>query len=198
MTALAELLPQLEAAWARSGLIDEHMLPGLTEPEIRQALAGLTDDPPAELIDWFRWHNGTPTVLPVFRMAPSGFEPLSLSLALAVRVRDLELSADAGAEAPEMDPAGLIQPEFLPIGGSAGGSILMVALAAGAWGSAGAVMRVRWDEYPFWSVQAPSLTAMVELWLTALDTGLWSWVEDGVWDFPMELPPQLRDHSELL
>ncbi len=40
MTALEQLLPQLEAAWANNGLSGEHMLPGLTEPEIRQALAG--------------------------------------------------------------------------------------------------------------------------------------------------------------
>ena len=42
MTALDQLLPRLESAWAHTGVTGAYMLPGLTEPEIRRALAGLT------------------------------------------------------------------------------------------------------------------------------------------------------------
>lgn len=95
---LSTALVELEATWLRNGMPHTHCLaPGVEAAEVEAALASAGLTPPAEILEWFGWHDGTiwsPTegdVLPALGLG--AFQPLSLTQALDERSRMRELAA---------------------------------------------------------------------------------------------------------
>jgi hypothetical protein len=172
MTKLTAALEGLEQAWLRNGMPHTNWLAaGLEATEVEAALAPVGLTPPAEILEWFGWHNGTiwsPTegdVVPGLGMGR--FAPLSLIQALEERSMMMEVAAsleDDPMAIPEDLP--LWEVAWLPVGHDAGGSVLTAELGAE---DTVPVRDVSWDDGEFKTVRAESLAAVVELWIEWLD-----------------------------
>jgi hypothetical protein len=174
VTKLAAALVDLERAWLRNGMPHtEWLTRGLEASEVKAALATVDLTPPAEVVEWFAWHNGTSwslltegDVYPALGLG--GFVPLSVADALDERAMMAELAAEL-AEDPMAIPEDLPlwEPSWLPVGRASGGGLLTPELGAEE------TVRVRvvdyWDER-FKAVRAESLAEVVELWIEWLDT----------------------------
>jgi cell wall assembly regulator SMI1 len=197
VTRLTAALEGLERAWLRNGMPHTHwLMPGLEASDVQAALAAVDLAPPADVIEWFGWHNGT-----VWSLVTEGdvypalglgsFVPLSLAEALDERSRMAELAASL-AEDPMAIPEDLPlwEPSWLPIGRSSGGALLTPELGTEK------TVRVRvvdyWDQ-EFKKVRAESLAEVVEHWVEWLD-GFCEWdpaVRTWSYDFAA-LPVELR------
>lgn len=171
MSALPALLQELETAWARLGLPESlRLAPGLAKADVVAALkdAGLPVND--EIVEWFHWHNGKAVGNSVV-LAPSGFDALSLQEALNHWQNSLTLveAAPWSGESPSYWWGDC----WLPIGLNTGAVFLAADLADG-----NAVRSVVWDGDDFRTVLAESLSQMVQIWLDALATGIWSWGDE--------------------
>jgi cell wall assembly regulator SMI1 len=129
VTELMTLVRELESRWALKGS-DEHEAPalGLDREEVVATLKASGLRAPAEVIDWYSWHNGVAPEEAGSRwvqLAPSGFHQLSLQESLDEREAWTQHAAQSmgdlagflGDEAPEMlEPSYWWEPTWLPIG----------------------------------------------------------------------------------
>jgi hypothetical protein len=100
VTSLPDLPAQLEDAWARKGAPPAAWLaPGLAAEEVERELGAAAFGAPAEIVEWFGWHNGTidTTVVRNF-LGPTGWWPFSLAGALEERTHAAEISAELDEE----------------------------------------------------------------------------------------------------
>lgn len=198
MTGLTAALDELETAWRRKGSTDMARLrPGLQVEQIVAFLRGAGSRAvPAEIVEWFAWHNGpaTPNIArEMVRLAPSRFEPLSLETGFYAKAwlsdgaRVLAV-ADA-SQGEERNPSFWWEEAWWPIAADGVSTILVADLGSG--GDAVAVRAVDWsDPEGFRLVRARSLASMVRIWLEVDDDYWWWSVEEESWSFdPRKLLP---------
>lgn len=177
ITLLPELLGRLEASWESHGVVvPEHFAPGLSQEAIQSALADLATPVPAEITEWYGWHNGGgPNSEHVARLGPSSWRAMALEDALGERLDRLQganyLAADMGGQMPASHWWEL---NWLPIAHNGGQGVLAVDLGTGRDGMD--VRNVSWDDpESFRHVWAGSLADVVATWQRVLDTGGWDW-----------------------
>jgi len=208
VSELATLLVELESRWTKKGSSDSAcMAPGLDREVVIGMLEANGLPAPAELADWFGWHDGVNVELAGSRwvlLAPAAFMPFSLHEALEEReswIQDAgrvaaEAGAEFGPELPEVqEPSFWWESTWLPIARPAGGNVLAVDLAGTS--DSVPVLVVEWSEIDdFREVRSESLTAFVRLLLDVPDP-YWRWMpEEQRWVFDFaELPMEFRGKS---
>jgi len=170
----------------------EHLRPGLTDEEIDALTARLPHRLPAELRTWYGWHDGAKLDLPVGPWHLGNGLNL-LPLQVAVERHDFLAQPELRSGVPAVD----FRDEWLPICWFG-----TCYIAVDTSGDASAPCPVHaldtHGDIEWTKVRAPSLLAMVLMWVRALDEGYWVWDPENGWEFHYnELPADLRE-SELV
>jgi cell wall assembly regulator SMI1 len=170
--------------------------PGLSDAELDVLAATLPVRLPEELRTWYRWHNGLDPSAADWTFALGNGRFLTslqdslLSYQTCLITWECEELADEFTYRPSWWPIA----EFDNVD-------YVVADTAGEPGGPCPVHAIglRVDKSPDWNpVRAPSLGAMVRLWIQAIDDGWWRWDDDGRRiDTYQELPEHLID-TELI
>ncbi len=206
MTALADALVRYEAVWASikpAGVLP--LRPGIHEDATREALAREGLPAPAEILDWYAWHDGTDD-----RGAsalPSRWQLLALDEALHQRRRLIQAghrdaaSLVAGEMSAEWyDPSHYWRPSWLPI------LLADMTYAAADLDAASPSVPVR-----FWAADemelahegaTPSMVSLFEYWIAVAqrctrwqakgDSGYWVVDEDRRPPYPPAFPYGFR------
>lgn len=177
--------------------MDELFAPGLEATAISSTLHGEGLPAPAEVVEWFTWHDGRgrlPTSL-----APLGPTPWTkYSLREALRTRALRLqeaeyaaSEDEGSTLPSL----WWEPSWLPIADSGGQGVLTIDLRARS--QTVAVRNVNWSHAEFRTVREDSLKDLIDVWIRIIQRGGWTWSSSvGLWEGDYaSLPLELRQRS---
>jgi len=186
---LLAALERLEARLAAVGApVVEHLRPGLTDEEIDALTPGLPHRLPIELRTWYGWHDGARLDLPAWHWHLGNGLNL-LSLQVAVERHDFLVRPQFRSGIPGID----FRDEWLPICWAGTCSI-----AVGTAGEATAPCPVHvFDTHGYSGgpgAGAPSVRAMVLLWIRALDEGYWVWDPEAGWgDHYNDLPADLRE-----
>jgi hypothetical protein len=198
MTWLPARLARLEELWIQAGVPVENLFaPGITGTETRSILQGGGLAAPAEIIEWFAWHNGA--VKPrvgITPLGPTAWTALSLREALASRTEWLRGAKGAAEEDQGLTLAEYWWPEFwLPIAEDGGQGVLAVDLREGT--DTVAVRDVRWSNSEFRTVREDSLKDLIDVWIRIIERGGWTWSDSiGLWEGAyISLPLDLRRRS---
>jgi cell wall assembly regulator SMI1 len=199
------LLSELEKRWKEKGSDDYlRMAPGLERAEVASTLEARNLRAPAEVVDWFAWHNGADTDhdgSPWVLLAPSSFQQFSLQESLEEREEWLRgaarMAVDAGPVEDDEDrqilePTFWWEPTWLPVARAASPRVLTVDLAGTS--DSVPVLVVEWSDISgFREKRAQSLAEFVRLLIDVPDS-CWQWLsEERRWDFrAAELPMEFR------
>lgn len=197
--SLPDLLHRYEGLWAELGCPAASLLrPGVAAERVREALRGEGLPAPGEVLAWFGWHDGAERVGLVL-LPPPRLMVLSLEQALFSRRRLLAFAQESATELRDTDTADeLKQAQYwwregwLPVAQHGSGDTLAVDLSAG--GDAPA-LRYWAAESPDLAQEpaAPSLSAAVAYWVSALESGACRWdaaAEHPHWEVDRSrLPP---------
>ncbi|WP_028049583.1 SMI1/KNR4 family protein [Cellulomonas sp. URHD0024] len=191
-TPLTALLAELDAALVATGAPFLEMAnPGIDEDEVTAALAdaGLST-PPTELLEWWRWHNGSRLVQGRYlgaTIGPGGWTLLSLDEALADRARWMELWP-SGSEMPW-------DPTWLPIAGLGAHTRLAVLLDDSTTERAQVGIIDMFDDDTMNTAER-SLAEVVTTWLRALEQRyVWWDAARQAWDMEEPTRPEFRLYS---
>ena len=201
MTDVPTLLSELEKRWSRRGCpVTELLRPGIAEDVVRRALGRLLGerDVPAEIIEWFGWHDGPIGSGEPARLAPSDFLPLSLEAALwaweYLRCVAKSIVDGLAGDPPgsPTDPDYFWSKDWLPIGWN---EYWLSADLSGP-GTATPVRVVgSYESEDFRVVKVESLASMVRGWLDAPDQAWWWSGETRRWERDLRLiPVELRSN----
>jgi hypothetical protein len=174
---LSGLLVRLDEHLERAGApLARAWKPGITLGEFR-VFAPDIGQPPAEVAEWFAWHNGAHFVV-VDPLLPNNFEPLDLDLAM----RDREVYLRFTGPGAGFDSYGTYLPEWLPICGM-NDSLIVADCSGGPFAPAPMHYVDNASTTGYDTVLLPSLTAMVALWIDLFDRGCYHYdTEDERWD----------------
>lgn len=208
VSELAALLLELESRWKHKGSDDQtDMARGLDRSEVDRTLEAHGFRVPAELVDWYSWHNGVIGERAGSRwvfLAPTAYQQFSLQESLEERDAwtqnatrtAAEMDREYGTEFPEWsEPSFWWEPTWLPVAREPGPSVLAVDLAGTS--DSVPVLVVEWSEIDdFRETRAESLTAFVRFLLDVPDV-YWRWLaSERRWDFDFsELPMEFRGKS---
>jgi cell wall assembly regulator SMI1 len=147
--------------------------PGLSAAELDVAEAELGFPFPQEVRDWYGWHNGMDEVL-------DGVEG-SIRLPNRKLLSSMREAIDARQQfltpGTEIELVEVYEPTWLPI--TQADVLTIVVDCAGAAKDRQAPAPVYGIDYEDdWDQQLPSITAMVELWMTLIDQGYWRYDHD--------------------
>lgn len=156
---LAELEEEIRAAGAGETL--DQMRPGLSEGQIRDALAEVDLTLPEELLALYQWHNGGHVMLTPF------WEPMSLSGAIAI-YQDQELGTEDWQWRPGWLPIMAAEPRLLLMNCAGPSSDAALLRRYDIW-SGGFLSELPGDQ------PQPSLCVPVMWWIDALRSGVYRW-----------------------
>jgi hypothetical protein len=186
---LSGLLVRLDEHLERAGApLARAWKPGITLGEFR-VFAPDIGQPPAEVAEWFAWHDGAHFV-GVDPVLPNNLEPLDLDLAM--RCREDHLS-DSGPHCG-LPSSMTYRPEWIPICGS--GNIMIVADCTHDAHSRAPIHYVDIHSGLDYSIELlPSLTHLVALWVDIFDRNCYlydqesdEWESLDYWE-PQQLRP---------
>ena len=186
-----DLLARLESTLRSLGVpwLDS-MSPGLSNAQIDQAMAPLGLEAPLEARRWWHWHDGVEVDEEESHRARSigpRFEFLPMWSALESHEWQEELARKSGTA-----ERGLWRYEWLPIV-SANGKPITCDCSADPTGLAPIRFvdhhGVAGDRDHVKEPDAPSFGEVVNLWLWAMDVGIYSYDRDDGWSYQWELLP---------
>jgi cell wall assembly regulator SMI1 len=176
MTSLPASLQRLEDLWTTAGMtVPDYFGPGLASESIvdllRQSGLAASD----EVVEWFSWHNGGGASPQVGSpLGPSGWDALSLQQALSARTDRLEGAVEMAEDFEGVPASHWWADAWPPIADNGGQDALAIELSPNE--ATTKVRVVGWDDpEDFPQVRAGSLTELVALWISALESGNWSW-----------------------
>ena len=187
----------LEDAWRRHGMANDGWLAaGIDSETTTRRLGELGLAAPAEIRDWFAWHNGVEAAAggQELSLGPSGFKPLSLTEAIACREDLLDGSTAFCDEHDfDLDSRPGLERYLLPIARTT--DEVPSALAAELTGATDDLVPVRvvsyWDPY-YRTAGTASIAELVQAWLDILEGGA-TWSDaDGAWHYDLTV-----DEAEL-
>ncbi|MBI4941116.1 MAG: hypothetical protein HY830_10250 [Actinobacteria bacterium] len=162
MGHLIDLLPQLEAEWAARGVAAAKSLrPGLDPRTVSRRLADRGLVAPAELIDWFGWHDGVSD--PEARAVSPTLSIMDLDECIAAR--DVRLPALLASQPDDV--------RWLPLLGDGSGNVLVVDCGALSSTRGSVTMMYRELDVPDADRHAASLSDPVIWWIEMYRTGTW-------------------------
>jgi len=194
-TPLTALLAELDAALDATGApFLELANPGIGEDRVATALldAGLRP-PPAELLEWWRWHNGSREVNGRWgaeMVGPGFWTLLSLEQSLADRARWREMWP-AGSELPW-------DPSWLPIaaGGQNNRLVILLDESTAEHAHVGYWTMFNGPDGPPMQTAEHSLADIVKTWLRALrERYVWWDASHQAWDMGTSTRPEFRLYS---
>ncbi len=187
-----DLLQSLWDRLARIGApVVEEAAPGLTEDEIRDALAQVGLEAPDEVMVWWQWRNGTRSGVcrgssaPGRSICPSR-ELIPLQEALAQRHVSLEVASTLQNDF-KMPAKDIYPPQWLPL---IAYDEHLTVIDCGSGHRFAPVHHYNMENLGLEGchvTRAPSIAAMVKMWIDAMDAGLWTYnpiddVIDRDWD----------------
>ena len=191
--SLTDLLRRLEALVGAQGApVAANLRPGLPGDEVTRRLADAGLGSPSELQQWFSWHDGTQNVQQVADRCMNGrYEMLSLE-------ESIEQYTKFRARYPaSADSALLPWPStWLPIATHENGNSVCVDCSSP---TAAVYVRAWHIDETLQSASAPSLSALVELWIRGFDLGIWEFDADAAqWLYRMDRIPAEFQLSQLM
>jgi cell wall assembly regulator SMI1 len=187
-----ESLNRLKTAWRSQGApIADNLAPGLSAAEIDayEAEHGLVL--PAELRQWWGWHDGAVTGKASGGPSAVGAGPWTLmSLAEALDERSFQLDMNDRPFDPD-DWDGEWSPSFLPVV-TVGNAWLFADLSASDGDRAPIHL---WGHAPdnIFTVAAPNWADVVTTWTRSIEAGVFTWSRaEGRWVRAGTVPPELR------
>jgi cell wall assembly regulator SMI1 len=182
-----DLLEQLAERWRTlRAPIATSLRPGLADNEIDALVAPLELRLPHEARVWWGWHDGTETGL-ISHGIGNHIVPLQLAQAVARYRELLQVAAEVTADDETFAPGDYWRHEWFPFAAPR-----RADLACDCAVPEGAPTPIRHVEFelPAQSQEpvAPSLGAVVSLWIEAIDSGAWT--------FDHNRPPGWETHHE--
>lgn len=169
---LDELLAQTQAPLA------SRLRPGLNTDEITATMRPLELELPLEAQIWWQWHDGVEHLAPGWRIPlheQIGDSSLSL-LQLGEAVREYQTNRKAALDLRLGDPEQWFQRMWFPMFRFNGHPAV---IECGQAQEVSMPLRlIEWQDDMFEEVRAPSLTALVAVWVELLESGVWRWSGD--------------------
>lgn len=166
MAELVELLAELEAQWRRHDLlIVQHLRPGLSPEYVRDRLDATGLAAPAELVEWFTWHDGAPSsgwMTPFYHIE-------SFDKCLEYYTNHTEAYHWHPSLSPEDPPF-----RMFPIATSLSGSYLVVDTGEEGTGKVSVGSRSRELEDVPVDWRLPSLADLVRVWVDLFARDRWT------------------------
>ena len=184
---LGQLLQRLDAFFVEQGApVADALRPGLGPAELDAAEAELGFSLPHEVRDWYAWHDG------VEETDAGGVRLPNLTLLSSMRDA-LDARQTFLNPGPLVDAYQVYQPTWLPITQFEAETLVVDCAGAATGRQASAPVYVI-DYADEWEQVMPSITAMVQLWITAIDEGYWRYDRDrGSWAHTFgQLPLEYR------
>jgi cell wall assembly regulator SMI1 len=189
-SSLGEMLQRVDRFLREQGSrLANGLLPGASERELAAAEVELGFALPHEVFEWFRWHNGIDLGLVDSPYLPNGIKLTSLRQAIRGGRKMRE-------EYPSLPQAGMVyQPAWLPITAPMETTFVADCSGAATDHTAPAPVHIVDMEHRNWiEPSAPSITAMLQVWITMIDEGYWRYDsgEDDWADTYAEIPLEYR------
>lgn len=153
--------------------------PGLAAREIEERMRPVELALPLEAQVWWQWHDGVDHVAPGWwvplheQIGDSNLALLQLSEAVDKYWDYRRLAVRAEPDSPER----LFRRSWFPILRFDGHpAVIQCGSSADV---SGPLRLIEWQDELFDEVRAPSLTALVAVWVELLETGVWKWTGDG-------------------
>jgi hypothetical protein len=189
---LSGLLVRLDEHLERAGApLARAWKPGITLGEFR-VFAPDIGQPPAEIAEWFAWHDGAHFV-GVDPTLPNNLEPFDLYAAMKER----ELCLESWGHQTGFDSHGTYFPQWLPICGR-DDSVIVADCSGGPSALAPIHYVDNHSSTDYDAVLAESLTEMVGLWVDLLERGKYRydsenayWHLEGRFGSGVPLPPYI-------
>ena len=167
---LPRLLHRLERAWHEQGMpIAQNLRPGLAPEVIKQRLKAKGMTPSDEVLNWWAWHDGTPS---------QGVEalghPVGRWLSLDQAVEEYDRHVRAGYSTPDTGLHG-----WFPLLHLTDGSVLVADCRDG-----GPTSTVTWISRELTLMKGTTsvdLTTAVGWWVELFETGVWRWDPERQW-----------------
>lgn len=194
-----ELLEALAERWRVLGApIVDSLRPGLSDAEMDTLVAPLGLRLPAEARIWWGWHDGAETGL-VSHSIGNFIAPLRLAAAVEQYGQVLEDAATVAGDDDSVAPEEFWRQDWFPFA-----MPTRALLACDCSVASGAATPIRYVDFEFPAESrepvAPSLGAVVSLWIEAIDCGAWTYDHDrpGGWELHPERLPHVREWAQKL